>query len=290
MAATVFASAPTLPGKAASCSSHAETTAEEALLPVLSNDWVNDEYKHMVVVGTPKTLAAKPGQFFNILCPSPDDGELWLRRPQSIYVVDKPQGRLEFLYKVAGRGTKGMATIEPGSEINVVGPLGEGYFEIPDGAKNIVVLGRGVGLATLAPISQLAAETGIGVTALLSARSPELAMGADLFSKVGTVVKLLDTDGTSDVANVEAVLNRLIAEKKADAFYTCGSNRLMNLMKKLGKQHNIPGQVAMEQVMACGLGPCYVCIRAFETADGKKDLRRVCYDGPVFDLQEAVAW
>ena len=75
----------------------------------------------------------------------------------------------------------------------------------------------------------------------------------------------------------------------ADAFFTCGSNRLMQLMKRLGRQHGIPGQVAMEQVMACGLGPCYVCVRTFEV-NGRKELRRVCIEGPVFDLQEAIGW
>jgi len=288
MAAAIFASAPTTPAKPGYCASRADITAEEALLPVISNEWVNDEYKHMIVEATPKTLAAVPGQFFNIMPPAPDEGELWLRRPQSIYQVDKANGRLEFLYKCVGRGTKGMATLKPGDNLDVVGPLGQGAFEIPEGAKNIVVLGRGVGLATLAPISQLAKEKGIGVTALLSARSPELAMGADLYEKVGTVVKLLDTDGTSSVENVEKVLRQLIADKKADAFFTCGSARLQLLMKKLGKEFNIPGQVAMEQVMACGLGPCYVCIRAFEDDHGHKDLRRVCFDGPVFNLQEAL--
>jgi dihydroorotate dehydrogenase electron transfer subunit len=141
----------------------------------------------------------------------------------------------------------------------------------------------------MAPISQLAADSGAGVTAILSARSAEFAMAADLFAKVGQVIPVLDTDGTSAVENVEAILNKLIAEKRADAFYTCGSNRLMQLMKKLGKEHNIPGQVAMEQIMACGLGPCYVCVRTFEVA-GKKELRRVCIEGPVFDLQEALGW
>ena len=57
-------------------------------------------------------------------------------------------------------------------------------------------------------------------------------------------------------------------------------------MKRLGKEHGIPGQVAMEQIMACGIGPCYVCVRTFEV-DGQKELRRVCIEGPVFDLQEA---
>ena len=65
--------------------------------------------------------------------------------------------------------------------------------------------------------------------------------------------------------------------------------RLLFLMKDLGKKHGIPGQVAMEQVMACGLGPCYVCVRTFEV-NGHKELRRVCIEGPVFDLQECVGW
>jgi dihydroorotate dehydrogenase electron transfer subunit len=103
------------------------------------------------------------------------------------------------------------------------------------------------------------------------------------------VISVLDTDGTSAVENVEAILGSLIAQRRADAFFTCGSNRLFQLMKRLGREQGIPGQIAMEQVMACGLGPCYVCVRTFEV-NGKKELRRVCIEGPVFDLQEAVGW
>jgi dihydroorotate dehydrogenase electron transfer subunit len=151
------------------------------------------------------------------------------------------------------------------------------------------VLGRGVGLATMAPISQIAGEMGVRVTAILSARSPELALAADLFESVGTVIKVLDTDGTSSVENVEGILRRLIRENKADAFYTCGSNRLLQLMKRVAREHRIPGQAAMEQIMACGLGPCYICVRTFEI-NGKKEMRRVCVEGPVFDLQECLGW
>ena len=262
--------------------------AEETLTQVISNQWVNEEYKHLIITASPKALTVRPGQFFNILCPSPDDGDLWLRRPQSIYRIDRKNRRLEFLYKCVGRGTRGMATFEPGDDCNIVGPLGIGFSLKPEW-KHIVVLGRGVGLATMGPISQLAAENGVKVTAILSARSPELVMADDLFSQVGDVIRVLDTDGTSAVENVEAILNRLIAQKRADAFYTCGSNRLMHLMKVLGKKHGIPGQVAMEQIMACGIGPCYVCVRTFEVS-GHKELRRVCIEGPVFDLQECVGW
>jgi dihydroorotate dehydrogenase electron transfer subunit len=288
MAHQPFASAPTIVGGSEPVPSHPHIPAEEALCPVVSHDWVNAEYKHLVVDASPKALAVKPGQFFNLLCPSPDDGELWLRRPQSVYRIDRPRGRIEFLYKCVGRGTYGLATLKHGDDLNMVGPLGVG-FTVDPAWKNVVVLGRGVGLATLAPISQLAAENGIGVTAILSARSPDFVMAGDLFSKVGDVVGVLDTDGSSSVENVEAILLRLIAKHKADAFFTCGSNRLFQLMKGLGKQHGIPGQIAMEQIMACGLGPCYVCVRTFEV-NGKQELRRVCIEGPVFDLQEALGW
>src|SRR5262245_4454000 len=266
----------------------AHIPAEESLTKVISNDWVNEEYKPLIVTASPKALKTRPGQFFNILCPSPDDGDLWLRRPQSIYRIDRDKKRLEFLYKCVGRGTRGMATFAKGDACNLVGPLGIGFWLKPEW-KNIVVLGRGVGLATMVTISQLAADNGVGVTAILSARNPKLVMVDDLFGQVGDVIRALDSDGTSAVKNVEAILLRLIEAKKADAFFTCGSNRLMHLMKKLGKVHSIPGQVAMEQIMACGLGPCYVCVRTFEV-DGHKELRRVCIEGPVFDLQECVGW
>ena len=284
----VFASAPFIVGKSEPSPTDSHIPAEEALCPVVSNDWVNEDYKHLVLVASAKAVAVKPGQFFNLLCPSPDAGELWLRRPQSVYRIDRVNGRIEFLYKCVGRGTYGLATVRPGDALNIVGPLGVG-FHLEPAWKNIVVLGRGVGLATLAPISQLAAEGGVGVTAILSARSRALVMADDLFGQVGAVVPVLDSDRSSDVDNVEKILRGLIAAKRADAFFTCGSNRLMQLMKRLGRDHGVPGQVAMEQIMACGLGPCYVCVRTFEV-NGKKELRRVCIEGPVFDLQEACGW
>jgi dihydroorotate dehydrogenase electron transfer subunit len=282
-----FASAPVVVGGTPAAAP--SLPAEESLCPVIANDWVNGEYKHLVLEASARALTAQAGQFFNWLCPSPDDGDLWLRRPQSIYKVDPAQGRIEFLYKTVGRGTNGVARLGPGDKFNIVGPLGVG-FHLEPAWRNVVVLGRGVGLATMAPISALAGGSHVGVTAILSARSPDLVMTADLFGEVGArIVPVLDSDGTSDVANVEKILRDLIAQGRADAFFTCGSNRLFQLMKRLGAEHDIPGQVAMEQVMACGLGPCYVCVKTFE-AKGQKILRRVCIEGPVFDMQEAVGW
>jgi dihydroorotate dehydrogenase electron transfer subunit len=283
-----FASAPFVVGKSAPTAA-AHSPAEESLCPVVFHDWVNAEYKHLIVEASPKALTVTPGQFFNLLCPSPDVGELFFRRPQSVYRINRKRSRIEFLYKCVGRGTRGLATLEKGDELNMVGPLGVG-FRLDPASRHIVVLGRGVGIATLGPISQLARENDVGVTAILSARDKNFVMADTFFREAGDVVGVLDTDGSSAVENVEKILQNLIAQKKrADAFFTCGSNRLFQLMKRLAKAHNIPGQVAMEQVMACGLGPCYVCVRTFEVG-GKKELRRVCIEGPVFDMQEAVGW
>ena len=268
---------------------YADRPAGEFICNVVSNDWVNDEYKRMVLEAPERALRAEAGQFFHLLCPSPDGAEVWMRRPMSIYRVDAAAGRLEFLYICEGRGTQGMAILVPGEEFNITGPLGIG-FKLSPSWRNIVVLGRGVGLATLAPLSEMAAAAGIGITAILSARAPDLVMSRDLFAGMGAdIVEVLDSDGSSAVENVEAVLEGLIASGKADAFFTCGSNRLLMLMKRLGKAHGIPGQVAMEQLMACGLGACYICVRTFEV-DGKQNLRRVCREGPVFNMQEAVGW
>lgn len=266
-----------------------ERLVGEFIGTVVANASVNDEYKLVVLKVHPAALKAYAGQMFHLLCPSPDGADVWMRRPMSVYRVDKANQQIEFLYKVEGRGTRGMALLRRGDEFNVAGPLGRGFVLEPSW-RHIVVLGRGVGLATLAPLSQLAAENSVGVTAVLSARHPGVVMSKELFEGLGAkTITVLDSDGSSAVENVEKILEDLITQNKADAFFTCGSNRLLKLMQRLGKNHGIPGQVAMEQIMVCGFGACYVCVRTFEV-DGKRILRRVCREGPVFNMQEAVGW
>jgi dihydroorotate dehydrogenase electron transfer subunit len=256
---------------------------------VIFNDEVNDEYKHIALRVHPHALTAYAGQMFHLLCPSPDGAEVWMRRPMSIYRADRANSQIEFLYKVEGRGTRGIAMLAPGDDFNVAGPLGKG-FKLQPRWKNIVVAGRGVGLATLAPLAQMAADSGVGVTAILSARNPAVVMSRNLFEGLGArTVAVVDSDGSSAAENVEAIVASLIADGKADALFTCGSNRLLKLLQRLGRAHSIPGQVAMEQIMVCGFGACYVCVRTFDV-NGDRVLRRVCRDGPVFDLQEAVGW
>lgn len=261
--------------------------AAEERAEVISNLAVNGEYRHLVVACSELAATAAPGQFYQLLCPAPSGEAPFLRRPMSLYGADPAARRVEFLYKVTGAGTRGLATLLPGDGLQLLGPLGRGYALAPVW-RNIVAVGRGAGLATLGPMAQAAKAVGIGVTAILSARRPDLVVSDDLFRARGaTVLTVTDTEGNSGPAHVERILRGLIAEGRCDAFFTCGSSRLLRVQQGLAREFGLPGQVAMEQQMACGLGMCFCCVRDFNVA-GEIVHKRVCWDGPVFDMLEAL--
>lgn len=259
----------------------------EASCRVVSNTPVNGEYRLLVLDAPPEVLDCQPGQFFQLLCPAPENEHPFLRRPMSIYGYDRRAGRLEFLYKVTGAGTRGLATLRTGDAFNVLGPLGHG-FSMPDAWQNLMLVARGVGLATLAPLARLAHEKGRKLTAICSARRADLAMSVALFESFGAeVIVVHDEDASSTPEALRPLIEARIAQGTVDAFYTCGSARLLRLLQTLATTHGIPGEVAMEQQMACGLGMCQACVRSFRVG-GQVIQRRVCREGPVFPISEAM--
>lgn len=256
-------------------------------LPVRSNTPVNDDYRLMHLEAPAALLeACKPGQFFHLLCPATGRDGPVLRRPMSIYGAS--DGTLRFLYKVQGKGTATLAELQPGERLEVVGPLGQG-FKLEDQWRHILLLARGVGLATLAPLAEAAKARNIKLTAICSARSPDFLMSLDHFRDHGAeVIPVVDTDRTADVANLEPFIDERMARGDIDAVFTCGSSRLMLMLQRLCARHEISGQVALEQQMACGIGMCHCCVRPFRQ-DGATVALRVCREGPVFDLMEAMA-
>jgi dihydroorotate dehydrogenase electron transfer subunit len=257
------------------------------LAEVLHNEAVNTEYRHLAVKCSEEAAKAIPGQFFQLLCPEPEGEQPFLRRPMSIYGADRSKKQVEFLYKVTGAGTRGLDTLRAGDRLDIMGPLGTGFTLVP-AWRRIVAIGRGAGLATLAPLAKAATLNGANVTAILSARRPELLVSVELFRSHGAdVIAVTDSESTSGPANVERILRGLIAHGRCDAFFTCGSSRLMRVQQRLAREFGLPGQVAMEQQMACGIGLCYCCVRDFNV-NGDIVSRRVCWDGPVFDLMEAL--
>jgi dihydroorotate dehydrogenase electron transfer subunit len=275
--------AATLPPEARPAGSATEQRAE-----VIANTLVNAEYRHLVLRALAPATNAAPGQFFQLLCPAPPGEAPFLRRPMSVYGADPASGEVAFLYKVTGAGTLGLATLGAGDWLDIMGPLGQG-FTLDPAWRSIVAVGRGAGLATLGPLAAAAQARGIAVTAVLSARRPDLVVSDALFRACGaTVIAVTDAEGTSGPMHVERLLRRLIAEGRCHAFFTCGSARLLRVQQNLAREFGLPGQAAMEQQMACGLGMCFCCVRAFNVG-GEIVHKRVCWDGPVFDLMEAMA-
>jgi len=261
----------------------------ESICPVLENKPVNDGYIHLVLDAAHGAAVAQAGQFYHLLCPATGEHTPFLRRPMSIYRIDRAQGRLEFLYKIVGAGTKALATLKPGDGLDVFGPLGRG-FELPETCRHVAMVARGVGLATLAPLAEMAIERGARVSAILSAREPAYLMSEDYLRSVGAeVVTVTDAEGTSSVEDVERMVRSLIEQEGVDLIGTCGSNRLLMLLQRLCAEYKIPGQVALEQLMGCGIGMCFVCVLPFRSPDGLV-YKRVCKDGPVFPIEEALSW
>ena len=135
-----------------------------------------------------------------------------------------------------------------------------------------------------------ARSRGHRVTAILSARTPELLMSVEEMRRDGAdVMTVTDLEGTSDVEIVEDMLQLLYSKQRLGGVYVCGSNRLMLAAQRVQRRLDLFGEVALEQQMACGLGMCFCCVRPFRQEDGVVH-RRVCREGPVFPLLEAMQW
>jgi len=256
---------------------------------VAEHRWVNDRYKYLRLTANANFAGTtKPGQFYQLKCPATNDLQPFLLRPMSVYGVGPESGTIEFLYNVTGAGTRALSTLEVGSGIDIVGPLGN-TFVLESSVQRVMVVARGVGLATMAPLLQLAAKSGIQVTAIMSARAPKDLMRDEFLRGMDADVHCVyDSDGSSSVEAVEALVRRLLDARHHDVVYTCGSHRILMLLQRLLEDYpQTRGEVAMEQRMACGMGVCLSCVRLFDK-DGEKQFLRVCREGPVFPIREVV--
>lgn len=271
------------------CSPESVATVASYRCRIVEHYWVNQRYKYIrLESNAPIANITRPGQFYQLNCPTTAEEQPFLLRPMSVYGAGPEAGRIEFLYNVTGVGTRAMATLPVDGHMDIVGPLGN-TFAFEPSFRRILVMARGVGLATMAPLIQAAAEAGVGITAVMSARSSGDLMEKEfLRGATAEVHSVFDADGTSSVEAVEALIRRLIAEQRPDSIYTCGSHRLLMLLQRVLQDHpEVQGEVAMEQRMACGMGVCLSCVRLFDS-DGDKQFLRVCREGPVFKIREVV--
>jgi dihydroorotate dehydrogenase electron transfer subunit len=64
--------------------------------------------------------------------------------------------------------------------------------------------------------------------------------------------------------------------------FACGPGGMLRALKGLLTGTGLPCQALVEERMACGIGLCFGCVK--ETMDNKDPYKRVCKEGPVFNL------
>ena len=211
----------------------------------------------------------RPGQFINIAL----DG-FYLRRP--ISVCDYGPESLTILYKVVGQGTQAMCGLIPGTQLDVLTGLGNG-FDVALSGDNPLLIGGGVGIPPLYRLAKDLLAQGKTVQAVLGFRTGGDVFYQQEFQDLGVILTLVTEDGSQGKKG--RVTDWLPTDYSY--FYTCGPEPML---KSVYKQTHTSGQLSFEQRMGCGFGACLGC--SCQTKYGDK---RICKDGPVL-VKEEILW
>ncbi|MRS12479.1 MAG: dihydroorotate dehydrogenase electron transfer subunit [Actinobacteria bacterium] len=235
----------------------------------------------VVTLKAPATAAAiAPGQFVHLRIA--EGADFILRRPFSVYRAHG--GHLEILYQVVGVGTRALSEAAPGTAMDLIGPLGRGWW-VPEGAAHALLVAGGLGVAPMGMLVECLAQRGVAVTLAHGAPTSERLLARELFEANCRRVELATDDGSAGACGfVTALSEEIIAADRPDVIYACGPEPMQRTVAAQATAAGVPCQVSLERLMACGIGACLSCV--VSTRDGRK---RACVDGPVFDAAD-VLW
>ena len=226
--------------------------------------------------------SAKAGQFLEIKVS--DIGETFLRRPISIYNIEKEEGIIEFIFQVKGKGTEILSTKNIGDKIDIMGPLGFGSFKIEEN-KNVAIIGGGIGTY---PLYELAKELkGKSKTTMyMGFRKKDLVTLEKEFEEITDRLVLTTDDGSyKEKGYAINVLKEDCKNEKPDMIYACGPLPMLKAVREFAIEENIPCQISLEERMGCGVGACLGC--AVKVISGKEPrYGHVCKEGPVFNAKD----
>jgi dihydroorotate dehydrogenase electron transfer subunit len=227
-------------------------------------------------VADPEGPEPQPGQFAMLSA-----AERWgagiEQRPflaRAFSIARRSEGESHYLLEDVGPGTRRLCELCAGDELWALGPLGQG-FTAPSPGRRSILLGGGVGIAPLAILQDSLVGT---VTVLLGFRDRAHAQGAALLDGA----RVASDDGS--VGHHGLVTDLLAAEIERDpeaVVYACGPPAMLEAVRAICADSEIPAQLALEAGMACGFGACFGCV--VPTRGG---YLRVCVDGPVVDAAE----
>ena len=212
------------------------------------------------------SMLKAPGQFAQLQIPG-----FYLRRPISI--CDWDENGMTLIYKIVGQGTEALSKMETGGTLDILNGLGNGY-DVAACGNAPVVIGGGVGIPPL---------YGLTKALLLAGKQPQVILGFNTFEESFLLDEFDDLDVPVTVTTADGSFGKKgfvtdALPKSYDFFFACGPEPML---KAVCFACRTPGQLSLEQRMACGFGACMGC--TIETRFGPK---RVCKDGPVFRKEE----
>lgn len=256
--------------------------------PVVSNQQIIKDHCVITCVAPEIAAAAQPGHFVNVLCG--DGYDPFLRKPFSIYTVDRKRGEISILYSIVGAVTRAMSRKRAGDELNLVGPLGGKLFtpSTADGVTHIMV-GGGYGVPPLVFLSSemRKVDPAVKIAFLIGARHKDLLLCEAELIAAGVDTRTTTEDGSRGVrGRVTDALRPILENKDAGpyAVYCCGPTPMMQAVGALSAELSTPCQVSVEVAMPCGMGVCMACV--IDLVDGRRV--RCCTEGPVFEATNVV--
>lgn len=245
---------------------------------VVSQQALTDDIFSMWIQADEIAGAAVPGQFISVY--TKDAGKL-LPRPISLCQVDKEKGQLRIVYRVVGAGTSQFSGYQAGDDIEIMGPLGNGFPLERATGKKVFLIGGGIGIP---PMLELARQLDCEKQAVLGYR--DVLFLNDEFEKFSDVYVATEDGSAGTKGNVlDAIRENGL---KADVIFACGPTPMLRALKAYAEEHEIECWLSLEEKMACGIGACLACVCQSKEVDEHSHVhnKRICKDGPVFLAQE----
>ncbi|MBI3602350.1 MAG: dihydroorotate dehydrogenase electron transfer subunit [Candidatus Omnitrophica bacterium] len=246
---------------------------------VISNEKLCPQFWRLSFEAPALAREIQPGQFVHIR--AGETLEPFFRRPFSVY---RAQRYVEIVYEPIGLGTRLLAAKQKNDTIDVLGPLGTPFVLPPAGIKQVAMIAGGIGIAPMLILSDILKKKKYEMLLLYGGRTRGHVYPMKEFKDNGVKVYIATDDGSAGVKGRVSVLFDKISRDSSTTFiYTCGPSVMMKAVQDFAVKHQLKGQAACEEVMACALGACLGC--SIQTKHGYKT---VCYDGPAFDLEDVI--